>query len=249
MSQKLKDKVALVTGGSRGIGAAIAKKLAEEGAHVAISYHSSPDKAQEVINEIIKNGVKAKAFKADQANVLQAQELVEGVVKHFGQLDILVNNAGVYTGAEVSDPTFDMDAVIKLLETNVIGVVATVKEAIKFMREGGRIITIGSVNGERVPFRGQADYSATKACLIGYTKGWARDLGSKNITVNIVQPGPIDTDMNPEDTDFANSVKPLLAIKRYGKPEEVAAAVVFLASPEASYITSSILNVDGGFNA
>lgn len=249
MNLQLKDKVALVTGGSRGIGAAIAKRLAREGAVTAISYLSSPEKAQGVVDEIKRAGGLAEAFKADQADLHQAEELIKSVVKKFGHLDILVNNAGIYMDSKVDDPSVDMNALARLQTINVTAVAVVVRAAIKFMSAGSRIILIGSINGERVPYEGMADYSASKAALIGYTKGWARDLGPKNITVNLVQPGPINTDMNPETTDYARLVKSTCPLGRYGKPEEVAAAVAFLASPEASYITSSILNVDGGFNA
>lgn len=245
----LKGKVALVTGGSRGIGAAIAKRLAKEGAIVAISYTSSPDKANLVIDEIKKNGGQAEAFKADQANAQQVEQLVDEIVKKYNRIDVLVNNAGIFAGGHIDDLSVDVNALEKMFAINVAGVVATARAAVKSMPSGGRIILIGSVNGERVPFAGAADYSATKAALLGYVKGWARDLGPKNITVNLVQPGPIDTDMNPDETDFAKLVKQSLPLGRYGKPEEVAAAVAFLASPEASYITSSVLNVDGGANA
>ena len=249
MGQNLKDKVAIVTGGSRGIGAAIAKKLAQDGATVALSYSSSPDKAKAVAEEIKKAGGKAEIFKADQNDSKQVEGLIESVVKKFGTLDILVNNAGVAMFSKIDDPTPDIEALARLQNVNVASVIVAVRAAVKHMKKGGRIINIGSVNGERVPMSGMADYSASKAALIGYTKGWARDLGSREITVNIVQPGPIDTDMNPDGSDFAKLMMPNLAIPRYGKPEEVAAAVAFLASPEASYITSALLNVDGGFNA
>lgn len=247
--QNLKNKVALVTGGSRGIGAAIAKRLAQEGADIAISYSSSPEKAEAVVKEIKAKGGKAEAFKADQGDLHQVEGLVQAVVKSFGRIDILVNNAGIWVGGTIDDPALDSVKLEHLLTVNVTSVSATVRASLKFMPEGGRIILIGSVNGQQVPFAGMADYSATKAALIGYTKGWARDLGPKKITVNIVQPGPIDTDMNPDNTDFAKLAKANVALGRYGKPEEVAAAVAFLASPDASYITSSILNVDGGYNA
>jgi 3-oxoacyl-[acyl-carrier protein] reductase len=249
MTKKLKGKVALVTGGSRGIGAAIAKRFAEEGADVAISYTSSPDKAKALVKEMEKDGVRAMAFQADQARVSEVESLVNAVVKHFGHLDILVNNAGVFEGGAIDDPSVDVIALARQLEINVGGVVAGVRAAVKFMKGGSRIILIGSINGERVPSKGQADYSATKAALLGYTHGWARDLGEKNITVNMVQPGPIDTDMNPADSDFAREVTRGIALGRYGKPEEIAAAVAFLASPDASYITGTTLTVDGGFNS
>lgn len=249
MTKKLKGKIALVTGGSRGIGAAIAKRLAEEGADVALSYSSSPDKAEMVVHAIKKAGGNAEAFKADQADAKQVEDLIKAVAKRFGRLDILVNNAGVWAGGTVHDPKADVASFERQLAINVTSVAVAVRTGVKFMGDGGRIILIGSVNGEHVPLPGMADYSATKAALIGYTKGWARDLGPKNITVNVIQPGPIDTDMNPDNTDFAKVMKGNVALGRYGKPEEVAAAVSFLASPEASYITGSILTVDGGFNA
>lgn len=249
MSKKLKGKVALVTGGSRGIGAAIAKRLAQEGADVAISYSGSEDKAKAVVKELKKEGVKAAAFKADQAYPAQVEELVNDVVQQFGRLDILVNNAGILSMGTIDEESRDVNAFEKQFAVNIGGVVAATHAAVKYIPEGGRIILIGSVNGERVPFPGMADYSATKAALIGYGKGWARDLGPKNITVNVVQPGPIDTDMNPDDTDFAKTLKPQLALGRYGKPEEIAAVVAFLASDDASYITGSMITVDGGLNA
>lgn len=249
MMHLLKGKVALVTGGSRGIGAAIAKGLAKEGADVAISYTSSIQKAEALVNELKQEGVRAKAFKADQSDTTQVEELVNTVVKQFGRLDILVNNAGIFISGAIDDPSVDIAAFAKLQAVNVNGVVTTVRTAVKFMGEGSRIILIGSVYGELVPTERVADYSATKSTLVGYTRGWARDLGKRNITVNLVQPGHIDTDMNPDNTEFAKSMKVRTALGRYGKPEEVASAVVFLASPEASYITGATINVDGGFNA
>ncbi|MBA3723194.1 MAG: 3-oxoacyl-ACP reductase FabG [Parachlamydiaceae bacterium] len=249
MEKKLSNKVALVTGGSRGIGAAIAKRLAQDGADVAFSYSSSPEKAQIVVDEIKREGVRVEAFKADQADIHQVEELVKAVVKKFGRLDILINNAGVFVGGSVDDVSADIAAFTRQQMINVTSVAVAVRTAVKFMGEGSRIILIGSIYGEHVPYAGTADYSATKSALIGYAKGWARDLGPRNITVNIVQPGHIDTDMNPDNSEFSKLVKLQLALGRYGKPEDIAAAVAFLASPEASYITSSILNVDGGFNA
>lgn len=247
---KLQKKVALVTGGSRGIGSATAKRLAKEGADVAISYSSSPEKAEAVVSEMKKLGVQAACFKADQSDPKQIERLVRDVVKRFGHIDILVNNAGILVMGTIDDPKRDAEAMKKLMEVNVMGVVATTHEALKHIKEGGRIITIGSCVGERMPFEGMADYSASKAALIGYTKGWARDLGSKNITVNLVQPGPITTDMTQDDGGkFEKELIAELAIKRFGNPEEIAAAVAFLASEEASYMTGSQVTVDGGFNA
>jgi len=249
MSKTLTGKVALVTGGSRGIGAAIAKALADDGADVAISYSSSPDKAKQVVNELLAKGVRAHAFKADQAKAEEVEALVNDVSERFGHLDILVNNAGVFATGQVHDRANNLAELDHLFAVNVGGVVAAVRAAVPLMNGGGRIISIGSVVGEQSPFAGIADYSATKAALLGYTRGWARDLGPKGITVNTVQPGPIDTDMNPSNSEFADAQKTRTALGRYGKAEEVAAAVAFLASPEAGYITGTTLTVDGGYNA
>jgi len=251
MSKKLKGKVALVTGGSRGIGAAIAQALADDGADVAVSYAASAAKADEVVAALKKKGVRAAAFKADQGNTDQVRDLVAKVNKDFGRIDILVNNAGVFVLGQVQEQARgnSVEDFDRMFAVNVGGVVSAVRAAVPHMSEGGRIISIGSVVGEATPFPGAADYSATKAALLGYTRGWARDLGPKGITVNTVQPGPIDTDMNPDDGDFAAAQKAKTALGRYGTSEEVAAAVAFLASPEAAYITGSVITVDGGFNA
>lgn len=249
MTKKLSGKVALVTGGSRGIGAAIAKKLAEDGADVAISYGASKDKADAIVRELAAQGVKAAAFKADQANAKEVDQLVNAVTDKFGRLDILVNNAGVFILGAVGDLAADTSALDRQRLVNIDGVIAAIRAAAPKISKGGRIISIGSVAGDRAPFGGVADYGATKAAVAAYTRGAARDLGAKGITVNTVQPGPIDTDMNPDNSDFAESIKGGTALGRYGKPEEVAAAVAFLASPEASYITGTTLNVDGGINA
>jgi len=250
VAKTLAGKVALVTGGSRGIGAAIAKALADDGADVAISYSASPDKAKAVVNDLLAKGVRAHAFQADQANTKEVEALVKSVIERFDRLDILVNNAGVFATGQVHDRANNLAELDRLFAVNVGGVAAAVRTAAPLMHEGGRIISIGSVVGERSPFPGVADYSATKGAVAAYTRGWARDFGPRGITVNNVQPGPIDTDMNPAGNgDFSAAQSASTALGRYGKPEEVAAAVAFLASPAAAYITGTTLNVDGGFNA
>jgi 3-oxoacyl-[acyl-carrier protein] reductase len=202
-----------------------------------------------VVKELRKNGVRAVALKADQAKPEEVEALVKAVVEQFGRLDILVNNAGVFVTGQVHDSNNDVAEFGRQFAVNVGGVAAAVRAAAPLMGDGGRIISIGSTLGEASPFPGIGDYSATKAAVIGYTRGWARDLGPRGITVNTVQPGPIDTDMNRDNGAFADTQKAATALGRYGKPEEVAAAVAFLASPGAAYITGTTLTVDGGFNA
>ena len=246
-TNKLTGKIALVTGGSRGIGAAIAKRLAAEGAAVAITYSSSPDRAEAVVKEIESAGGKAIALQADAADADAVKRSVNDTVKQLGGLDILVNNAGIAVMAPLDQFTLaDYD---RLMAINVRGVFVASQEAANHMKEGGRIITIGSTNAERMPFAGGGVYAASKAAVAGLTKGLSRDLGPRGITVNNVQPGPVDTELNPKDGPFAESLKGLMALPRYGTGDEIASFVAYLAGPESGYITGASLLIDGGFAA
>ena len=246
-SLPLSGKRALVTGGSRGIGAAIARQLAADGADVALTYEKSADRAEAVAADIRALGRKAVVIQADAGSTEGAKAAVDGAASGLGGIDILVNNAGVARmGAFADQPLEEIDA---QLNVNVRGVFLTTQAALAHIPDGGRIITIGSNVGQQVPFGGLTVYSATKSALESFTRGLARELGSRHITVNLVRPGPTDTDMNPADGPLAGSVLPGLALPRYGKPEEVAAAVAFLAGPGAAYVTGSGILVDGGANA
>ncbi|WP_322054450.1 SDR family NAD(P)-dependent oxidoreductase [Paraburkholderia bannensis] len=244
---KLTNKVALVTGGSRGIGAAIARRLAEDGASVAVTYARDAAAAAAVVEAIELGGGKALAVQADAADVAAVNRAIEKVVATLGRLDVLVNNAGTAIPKPFEETTLEeMDRVIDI---NVRGVFATTHAALKHMNDGGRIIMIGSVVGERAVTPGLVPYAATKAAVKMFTQALSREVGSRGITVNNVQPGPIDTDLNPASGDWAVPQKAATALNRYGRAQEIAAAVSFVASPEASYITGSNLTVDGGMNA
>ena len=249
MTQILAGKVALVTGGSRGIGAAIVKRLADEGADVVFSYSNSQDRAEQVVQAVEAKGRRAVAIKADQATTAEVQGLVKQAHEAFGRLDILVNSAGVFVVGSVDDPAADIASFDRQLDINVKGVVTAVRTAAPLLSEGGRIVSIGTTGADAIPFPGLSDYVGSKAAIAGYTRGWARDLGARNITVNIIQPGPINTEMNPEDSAHASSMTSRTALGRYGQPEEVAAAVAFLVGPDATYITGATLNIDGGLTA
>lgn len=249
MSSPLTGKVAVVTGGSRGIGAAIVLRLARDGADVAFSYANSATRAQEVVEQVEALGRRAIAVQADQAQAAQVQAFIARAHETFGRIDVLVNSAGVFVTGPIGDPNTDYAALDHQLEVNIKGVVTAVRAAAPLLTDGGRIVSIGTTGADHIPFPGAADYVASKAAIAGYTRGWARDLGSRGITVNIVQPGAIDTDMNPQDGPFAEMLKGLAALGRYGRPEDIAAAVAFLAGPDANYVTGATLNVDGGQTA
>jgi len=247
MSKQLAGRAALVTGGSRSIGAAIAKRLAADGAAVALTYSTSPKKAEEVVRAIATAGGKALAVPADSGDADAVKAAVARTVDTFGRLDILVNNAGILIVKPLNDLT--LDDFDRIVAVNVKGVFVATQEAARHMGEGGRIIMIGSVNSDLVPFVGGSVYALTKAAIAGFTRGLARDLGPRGITVNNIQPGPVDTDMNPADAAFADTLKRTIALGRYGHTDEIAGMVSYLASPEAGYITGASLKIDGGFAA
>ena len=244
---KLVNKVALVTGGSRGIGAAIAKRLAADGASVAITYAKDASSASAVVKAIELAGGKAVAIQADSANAEAVKAAVEKTVATLGKLDVLVNNAGTAIPKKFEDTT--LEELDRVIDINVRGVFVATQAALKHMNNGGRIIMIGSCVGERMMTPGLAPYSATKGAVKMFTQGLSREVGDRGITVNNVQPGPIDTDLNPAAGDWAVPQKAATALNRYGTVEEVAALVSFVAGPESSYITGANLTVDGGTNA
>ncbi|AVP92872.1 MULTISPECIES: 3-oxoacyl-ACP reductase family protein [Aeromonas] len=243
----LSGQVAFVQGGSRGIGAAIVKRLARDGAAVAFTYVSSASKAEELVATITAAGGKALAIRADSADAVAVQHAIRQSVTRFGRLDILVNNAGVLVWGHLEELT--LDDLDRTLAVNIRSVFVACQEAAHHMGKGGRIINIGSTNADRIPMAGGSVYAMSKSALVGLTKGIARDLGPRGITVNNVQPGPVDTDMNPADGESAEQLKGMMALARYGKDEEIASFVAYLAGPEAGYITGASLTIDGGFSA
>jgi 3-oxoacyl-[acyl-carrier protein] reductase len=247
MNHALKNKRALVTGGSRGIGAAIVKRLASEGADIALTYTSSPDRENDVVKAAQAHGVKSLAIKADSADADAVSAAVEQTARELGGIDILVNNAGVALIAPIDD--FKLADFDRTFAINVRAVFIAIQAAVKHMPDGGRIINIGSCNAERMPFAGGAVYAMSKAALVGLVQGLARDLGPRGITINNVQPGPVDTDMNPDEGEFAESLKQLMALPRYARADEIAAMVAYLAGPEADFVTGASLMIDGGFSA
>jgi 3-oxoacyl-[acyl-carrier protein] reductase len=247
MSKSLDNKRALVTGGSRGIGAAIVMRLAREGAHVALTYVSKPDQARETANAAKASGVKALAIQADSGDSKAVAGAVERTVTELGGIDILVNNAGIAVIAPVDD--FRLEDFDRTWAVNVRAVFVATQAAVKHMKAGGRIINVGSCNAERMPFAGGGVYAMSKAALVGLVKGLARDLGPRGITINNVQPGPVDTDLNPAGSDFAKMLTSLMALPRYATADEIAAMVAYLAGPEAGFVTGASLTIDGGFTA
>jgi 3-oxoacyl-[acyl-carrier protein] reductase len=247
MSKKLDGKIALVTGGSRGIGAAIAKRLAADGAKVAITYTKGADAAASVVETIERAGGKAIAIQADAVNAGAVKAAIEKTVATFGGFDVLVNNAGTAIPNKFEDAT--LEELDRVIDINIRGTFVATQAALKHMNDGGRIIMIGSCVGERIMTPGLASYAATKGAVKMFTQGLAREVGHRGITVNNIQPGPIDTDLNPATGDWALPQKAATALNRYGSVDDVAALVAFVAGPEASFITGANLTVDGGTNA
>jgi len=245
--QRLTGKVAVVTGGSRGIGAAIAKRLATDGASVAVTYSKGADAATSVVKAIERAGGRAIAIQAEAADADAVKAAVEKTVATFGRLDVLVNNAGTAIPKKFEEAT--LEELDRVIDINVRGTLVATQAALKHMKEGGRIITIGSSVGERMMTPGLVPYSATKGAVKMFTQGLAREVGPRGITVNNVQPGPIDTDLNPAAGDWAAPQIANTALNRYGHVDDVAGLVAFVAGPEASYITGANLTVDGGTNA
>jgi 3-oxoacyl-[acyl-carrier protein] reductase len=245
MTAVLAGRRALVTGGSRGIGAEIVRRLAADGAVVAFTYGSSAAEADKLAAEIAADGGTSVAIQADSGDPEQVARAIDETVAQLGGLDILVNNAGVAYIGDVESLT--MEQFDRLVAINVKGVFAAVQRALPHLGTTGRIINIGSINADRVPGPGLSIYAMSKAAVAGLTRGLARELGPRGITVNNIQPGPVATDMNPEVGEFADSLREVMALGRYGQPRDIASVVSYLAGPEAAYVTGANWNVDGGF--
>ncbi|MFD0772754.1 SDR family oxidoreductase [Streptomonospora algeriensis] len=243
----LDGKVALVTGGSRGIGAAIAARLAADGATVALTYSSSPDRAKEVVRGIEEAGGKAAAYAADATDAQAVTAAVDQTAADLGGLDILVNNAGIFPYGMIDE--FSLADYENTMAVHVRAVFVAVQAAVRHMGEGGRIISIGSSLVDRVPGPGISLYSMSKSALVGLTKGISRDLGPRGITANVVHPGSTDTEMNPADGEGSDDERALTALGRYGSTTDIAAAVAYLAGPGGAYVTGTGITVDGGVNA
>ncbi|SEJ80467.1 3-oxoacyl-[acyl-carrier protein] reductase [Sphingobium sp. AP50] len=250
MTKPLAGKAALVTGGSRGIGAAIVKRLARDGADVVFSYSSSPAGAETVLSEVKAAGGRATAIRADQLITSEVQDMVRQAHAAYGRLDIVVNNAGVFVTGLLGDPEVDVAELDRQLDINVRAVATVMRTAAPLMNDGGSVVTISTTGANyHTPFAGIADYVASKAAASAYTRSWARDLGPRNIRANTIQPGPINTGMAPTEGPAADTLKSMSALGRYGEPDDVAAAVAFLVGPEATYITGATLAIDGGLAA
>ncbi|WP_027341530.1 SDR family NAD(P)-dependent oxidoreductase [Hamadaea tsunoensis] len=246
MNNTLDGKVALVTGGSRGIGSAIALRLADLGADVTLTYRDGKERAEEVADQVRSKGRRAEAVRADSADPIAMQDAVAEVVARWGRLDILVNNAGAFAVGPVEQ--FTLDDFEQTVAVNIRAPFVASQAAVRHMRAGGRIINIGSNVAERAVFPGFSLYAMSKTALTGLTKALGRELGPRSITVNLVNPGPTDTDTNPADSSFAETVNGFTALGHYAQPDDIAAVVAFLASPDARYITGATVNVDGGFS-
>lgn len=246
--KNLQGKVALVTGGSRGIGAACAIALARNGADIAVGYSASSGRANALVSELRALGVRAEAFAADLADPVQVSAMVNDAASHFGRLDIVVANGGVFEMGQVGGNE-DTTALDRMLMINIDGVIQTIRAAARVIENDGRIVAMSSAIARRVPAPGLADYAASKAAVEAYVKGVARDLGPRGITANSLQMGSIATEMNPDSGDFATWLKAATALGRYGRPEEIGALVAFLAGSDAAYVTGAVIPIDGGANA
>ncbi len=245
--QSLKGRSAFVTGGSRGIGAAIVNRLAQEGANVAFTFVSKPDQARETAQKALAHGTRVTAIQADSTDAAALTAAVDRAAAEFGSIDILVNNAGIAIVGPIEN--FRLEDFDLTMAVNVRAVFVAIQAALRHMKAGGRIINLGSCNAERVPFAGGGPYAMSKAALVGLVKGLARDLGPRGITINNIQPGPVATDMNPPDGPFADMLHQFMAIPRHAEADEVATLIAYLAGPKAGFITGASLGIDGGFTA